>query len=96
MSEEEKEVEKFSIEYFTQKVENQSTVVEEISNNIENLTRSLQEQQQSLQLNQGALLQLNLLLDDIRSNENGDKEDLPLDTRIPVIKNDDASDDDVN
>ena len=75
MSEEEKEVEKFSIEYFTQKVENQSTVVEEISNNIENLTRSLQEQQQSLQLNQGALLQLNLLLDDIRSNENGDKED---------------------
>lgn len=58
-----------SIENINEKRDALGNIVKDIANDINNLQELLHDRQQSLQLNQGALLQLNLLLEELNDTD---------------------------
>ena len=77
--------EKLTTELLVEKRDKQSKVVTEIGKSIENLQNILSEQSQNLHVNQGALLQLNNLLEDVGYEESPQSEG-------PGTQDDSASD----
>ena len=68
-----------NIEGIVARRDKQSQVISSIVSDVNNLQTALEQRQQQLQLNQGALLQLNLLLEELGVSSVGD---------IPVINTD--------
>lgn len=81
-----------SISKIVEKREHQLKVVSSIADDINNLQKMLEQKEQELKLNQGALIQLNVILEDVGYDLSQDHKEVPT----PESINQDTQSNDTN